>query len=92
MPTGGRRKSGNDGLFAIAASLDGLGDDPSSSAMTSAIEAVEEDERMSENEFAAAVEMFQEKNQIATAYLAIKNKKYRSFYLHKQLDNYQQKL
>lgn len=87
MPTGGCHKSGSDGLFANVASLETLGD-PALVAMTSAIEAVEENEGMSENEFAEVVEMFQEKNQVATAYLAIKNKQYHSSYLCKQLDNH----
>ena len=65
------RPSGKDGLFAIAASLESVAnglDEGISVVMTSlqqqtaVIKAVETDEEMSENEFAAAVEMFQEKS------------------------------
>jgi hypothetical protein len=73
---------------------DGLGEGTSAvmtspQRQTAAIEAVEANEEMSENEFTAAVEMFQEKSRTATAYLAIKNPKARSAYLRKQLDTYQ---
>jgi hypothetical protein len=92
--TGSRRKSGRDGLYAIAESLEsiagGMGESSSSSAImttpqrqTAAIEAVEANEGLSEDEFATAVEIFQDKSQTATAYLAIKNPKYRSSYLRR---------
>lgn len=96
--TGSRRKSGRDGLFAIATSLQSVArglEEGSPSVMTSpqrqtaAIEAVEANEGMSENEFTTAVEMFQEKSRVATAYLAIKDPKSRTAYLHMQLAAYQ---
>jgi hypothetical protein len=55
---------------------------------TAAIEAIEANEELSDEEFATAVEMLQEKSQAATAYLAIKKPKLRSIYLRKQLDQY----
>ena len=95
--TGGRRQSGHDGLFAIAASLESVassfGEGPSA-AMTSpqrqtaAIEAIVANENLSENEFAAAVGMVQERSEAATAYLAIKNQRFHSVYLRQQLNQH----
>jgi len=85
-----RTKPTVDGLFAVAGameSLQGTFDNTSTTPQrqSRAIQAVEESGELSDDELADAIGLFQDKPQVATAYLAIKGSSVRSLFLQKQL-------
>jgi hypothetical protein len=93
-PPKSRRRKPSDGLFAVANAMESMQavfqdtapGQTTPQRQTAAIQALEDAGELSDGDFAEAVDLFQEKPSVATAYLAIKKPTARKVFLTKQME------